>query len=558
MNTKRNSALVLWAAIAASQCASAQVISNEAIRDILRERIDERQQGVGIVVGVIDSKGRRVVAYGKFDRQDTRELNGDTVFEIGSMSKVFTALLLADMANKGEVKLDDPIGKFFPSGALAPERNGKSITLLDLATHTSALPRMPGNFAPKNTDNPYVDYSTKQMYEFVSSYQLPRDIGSRYEYSNLAVGLLGNLLERKVGTDYESLVKSRIAKPLGMNDTTITLTAEMQSRLAPGHDGVLNRVPNWDMPTFAGAGALRSTANDLLKFLAANLAYETTPLSKPMASMLEVRRPMGGEGAQIALGWHVEKTKASEIIWHNGGTGGYRSYFGFDPRTRVGVVVLSNTAMSGGDDDIGRHLIDPAIALAPKAKEHKEVHVDAKLFDNFVGSYEIVPGYIFKVTREGDRLFGQTGTVKGELHPESELEYFSTYVDMQFTFVADTGGKASRVIIHQNGRDTPANRIEDKAQAERKELPLDSKILDLYVGRYQLAPNFFVTVTRVDNALMVKATGQDNFPIFAQSETEFFYKVVDAQITFVVDSSGRASSLVLHQGGRDMPANRIE
>ena len=186
--------------------------------------MDAYHQGVGIVVGVIEPQGRRFVSYGSLQKGGTRRPDADTVFEIGSVTKVFTSLLLSDMVQRGQVSLDDPVSKYLPDGVKVPERNGRAITLVDLATHTSGLPRLPGNLHPKDPANPYADYSSEQLYEFLSTYQLPRDVGSKFEYSNLGGGLLGFALARRAGTDYESLVRSRITAPLGMKSTGITLS----------------------------------------------------------------------------------------------------------------------------------------------------------------------------------------------------------------------------------------------------------------------------------------------------------------------------------------------
>ena len=267
------------------------VLSDSEIRKILVERIDAFHMGVGIVVGVIDPQGRRVVAYGSLNQGDSRPLNGDTIFEIGSVTKVFTSLLLSDMVQHGEVALADPVAKYLPADVKVPERGGRVITLVDLSTHTSGLPRLPSNLLPKDPANPYADYTVEQLYQFLSSYQLTRDIGAQFEYSNLGGGLLGHALARRAGMDYEALVRSRISSPLGMSSTGITLTPEMKGRLAVGHNDKLTAVPNWDLPTLAGAGALRSSANDLLTFLGANLGYVKSPLAPAMAAMLSVRRP---------------------------------------------------------------------------------------------------------------------------------------------------------------------------------------------------------------------------------------------------------------------------
>ncbi len=482
------------------------------------------------------------------------------MFEIGSATKVFTSLLLADMVQRGEVALDDPVVKYLPASVKMPQRNGRSITLVDLATHTSGLPRMPTNFTPKDNANPYADYSVEQLYQFLSGYQLTRDIDSQYEYSNLGGGLLGHVLARRAGTDYETLVRSRICDPLGMKDTRITLTPEMKARLAVGHNQALESVENWDLPTLAGAGALRSTANDLLKFLAANLGYTKSPLAPAMAAMLTVRRPTGQPGLEVALAWHIYTVNGKEIVWHNGGTGGYRSFMGFDPKARIGVAALSNASTAVGVDDIGRHLLDASVPLAPAPKLHKEVPVDPKIFDGYVGTYSLATNFIFTITRDGDHLFAQlTGQPKLEIFPEGERDYFYKAVDAQITFVTDSNGRATELILHQNGRDAHAKRFEGEPPKpkEHKEISVDPKLFDGYVGSYQLAPNFVVTVTRDGDGLFVQGTGQPKAQVFPESERDYFFRVVDAQITFVTDSRGKATELILHQNGADVPAKRV-
>lgn len=453
--------LAVMCPILNAQTAPASPVPTDAeIRQILVDRIDTQHQSVGIVVGIITPEGRRIISYGHLNQGDARTLNGDTVFEIGSVTKVFTSLLLADMVQHNQVALDDPVAKYLPPSVKMPQRNGRSITLVDLATHTSGLPRLPTNMHPKDPANPYADYSVEQLYEFLSTYQLTRDIGSRYEYSNLSGGLLGHVLARRAGKDYEALVLSEVCAPLGMKSTTITLTPQMKARLAVGHDAGLQQVENWDLPTLAGAGALRSTANDLLTFLAANLGFTQTPLAPAMAAMLKTRRPVGG-GLEVALGWHIFTSNGKEIIWHNGGTGGYRSFIGFDPKTRVGVVALSNAETTDGVDDIGHHLLDPAFPLAKPPKEHKQVNVDPKLFDRYVGKYALTPAFVLTVSREGDHLFLQaTGQPKVEIFPESEREYFVKVVDPQITFIVDAAGKTTELVLHQAGRDLPAKRTE--------------------------------------------------------------------------------------------------
>jgi D-alanyl-D-alanine-carboxypeptidase/D-alanyl-D-alanine-endopeptidase len=442
-----------------SHAAFAAVPSDADIRAILVDRIDVQHQGVGIVVGVIDPSGRRVVAYGK-TAKDGKPVDADTVFEIGSVTKVFTSLLLANMVQRGEVALTDPVSKYLPADVKVPERGGKKITLVDLATHTSGLPRMPNNFHPKDPGNPYADYTAAQLYEFLSTVQLTRDIGSQYDYSNLGGGLLGLALARRAGTDYETLVRTRILQPLGMKSTAITLSKAMKEHLTPGHDASLQQVPNWDIPTLAGAGALRSTANDLLTFLAANIGIEKSALAPSMATMLATRRPTGTPNLEIALGWHIWTRNGHEIVWHNGGTGGYRTWIGFDPKSRTGVVVLSNTSTNAGVDDIGLHLLDTASPLMQPPKQRQEVKVDPAVLEGYVGRYALAPTFVITITHDGDRLFAQaTGQPKYEIFAEDDRHFFFKVVDAQITFEVDATGRATGLTLHQNGANVPGRRI---------------------------------------------------------------------------------------------------
>src|SRR5262245_25995017 len=262
------------------------------ISEILVRRVDQQKQATGIVVGLIEPTGRRRVTYGHLAKGDPRAVDGDTIFEIGSVSKVFTSLLLADMVHRKEVALDDPAATYLPEHVRMPERSGRSITLRDLSTHRSGLPHMPSNLVAKmvkrkDTDGPDVGYGVDDLYEFLSSYELPRDSGSEFEYSNLGAGLLGHLLAYRAGTDYENLIGTRITRPLSMPDTGITLSSAMKQRMATGHNAILAPVANWDLPTLSGAGALRSSANDMLTFLEAFLGYKETPLAPAMKAMLK-------------------------------------------------------------------------------------------------------------------------------------------------------------------------------------------------------------------------------------------------------------------------------
>jgi serine-type D-Ala-D-Ala carboxypeptidase/endopeptidase len=447
--------LLLWG----PHWASAQGrLDHAAIKSILEERIDTARRGVGIVVGVIDADGRQIVSYGKMSRGSDREPDGDTAFEIGSITKVFTSVLLADMAGRGELALDDPVAEFLPESVQVPGTEGRPITLRDLAIHRSGLPRLPGNLVPVDAGNPYADYTIEQMYRFLDGYQLPRDVGAQFEYSNLGVGLLGHALALRAGVDYEALFIERIADPLGLADTRIALSADLQSRLATGHDFGGRWVANWDLPTLAGAGALRSTANNLLDFLEANMGLGESSLAAALEVTHVRQANAGSTNMDIGLGWFILNAAGNQILWHDGGTGGYRTFAGFDKNRQFGVVVLSNSANSV--TDIGLHLFDGAFPLASLQPLPEVVELDPAVLDAYVGEYELVPNFILTVSKENDQLFVQaTGQDKAEVFPASETRFFYTIVEAQITFVKDESGQVMHLTLHQGGFDQDARKL---------------------------------------------------------------------------------------------------
>jgi len=360
--TARPLAVALALCSPLSAAAQSWFPTDSALRTTLTTLVGQGR-AAGIVVGLLDADGsRRVVALGS-PGADGLPLDGESVFEIGSITKVFTGTLLADMVRTGEVALTDSLSVLLPGGDVRiPARHGKAILLVDITTHHSGLPRMPNNFRPADPTNPYADYSVQQMYAFVSGYQLPRDPGDSAEYSNFAMGLLGHALARQAGTSYEEVVRARVLLPLGMTRTGIVLTPWMRQHLAHGHDAMGDPAANWDIPTLAGAGALRSTANDMLRFAAANLAAADTGLDASLHTAQRALRRFNGADS-IGFNWLVSRPGARAITWHNGGTGGYRTFIGLDRAAGRAVVVLTNSG-GGGLDDLGFHLLDPGVPLA--------------------------------------------------------------------------------------------------------------------------------------------------------------------------------------------------
>ena len=447
------------ASAAGSPAAAPAPIPDSAIRSILQKSVGARQTA-GIVVGLSEKGKSRFISAGSFNGPGTPAVDENTLFEIGSITKVFTGTLLAMAVEKGEVKLDDPVSKYLPDSVRVPSRNGKLITLLDLATQTSGLPRMPSNFQPADNLNPFADYDARRMYAFLSGHTLARDPGQQYEYSNLGMGLLGFVLARRAGMSYEALVTKRILEPLGMRDTRITLTPALAPRFAAGHTATLEPQKPWDFDALAGAGALRSTARDMLRFIVASMQPAHTPLAAAAPLAQESRRPSGSPGLSLGLAWHIIDRNGQRYVWHNGQTGGFHSFTGFNAATGSAVIVLSNSPSN--IDDIGMHLLDPSVPIQEPvaATVHTEIKVDPATLDRFVGEYQAAPGFSLVITKESNSLWAQaTGQSKFPIYAEAPERFFFKVVDATLTFGMDSSGTVTVLTLTQGGQKIPAKKI---------------------------------------------------------------------------------------------------
>ena len=428
--------------------------------DRLAQPLIEGRQVVGMSIGLIQGDRVYTLHYGEAEAGTGRSANDRTVYEIGSVTKVFTGLLLADAALRGEVKLDDPVSRHLPelaSSAIA------GATLEDLVTHHSGLPRMPANFAPADAANPYADYTPRQMLDFLKSHKPDRAPGKSFDYSNLGSGLLGYILAQKAGGDYERLAVERIARPLKMTDTTMKLRDDQRRRLAKPYAAVGTPASNWDIATLSGAGAIRSTTLDMLRFAQLHLQAKAGDdnLSAAAATALQGRRDMGG-GLKVGLAWLTARDGTTHF--HNGQTGGYHSYIAVNPSRNIAVVILANTATML-IDPLGEGLVvtlaggeaqPPKFDAPPPA-----VAVDRKLLEKYVGVYELVPGFALDVKLEGEQLTVQaTNQQRFPVYAVSPREFVYRVVEAKITFDAPPagGGPVKRLVLHQNGRQTPGTR----------------------------------------------------------------------------------------------------
>ena len=527
-----------------------------------------------IVVGLIDNDGPRYYAYGK-TAEGGKDANEHTIYEIGSISKTFTGVLLAHNVLTSTMKLEDPIEQYLPSKVKVPSRNAEKITLGHLSDHTSSLPRLPSNMDPRDNSNPYADYTVKQMYDFLSDYSLPRDIGSEYEYSNFAQGLLGHILAEHAGISFEELMIKLIAEPLGMDETKINFDERMRRNLAIGHANG-QEVSNWDLPTLAGAGAIRSSMHDMLLYLNANLSKEHSPLHKAMHLSHQVRHDKAG-GASVGLGWHIRETSDGAIaVMHSGGTGGYRTFCGFIKEKGIGVAVFTNS----GDDanDIGIHLLDPERALR-EVKPHiaRELRktidadgVDAAIMrfneikESQADKYDFSEGPInslgyYYMSFENYKAAKAIFRLNISEYPESSNVYDSFGEALMENGEILGAIENYKKSLELNPGNTNAVEMLAKmgVQYEADEFIVSPEILASYAGAYQLMEGFKIVVTVEDDKIFGQATGQPQFEMFPKSDTEFYLKVVDARIVFNFGKENQVQSLTLFQGGQEIEGKKV-
>jgi serine-type D-Ala-D-Ala carboxypeptidase/endopeptidase len=329
----------------------------EAIQGLLNDRV-RKKHAVGLIVGLVDSYSSRFASAGTTGNPARPEIDDQTLFEIGSITKVFTAAALADAVERGSLSLEDPLAKYLalPDGGVGDR------TLKELVTHTSGLPRSPSGFTwwwnllchPRD---PYNNYSHRALHAYLKTLKgtsLPR---GKFLYSNLAFGLLGNVLASAENTDYAGVIAQRVTIPLLMSRTFLRIPQAEQQLLAQPHAKSLRPTPLWTMASLAGAGGLLSSIRDMLRFASAALTGKP-PL---FPTMFQPLAGVGGTGRSVGLGWLLRATPEYQVAWHNGGTAGSRSFLGLEFNTRRAVVALANTPHSL-DELSARLLLGPTLS----------------------------------------------------------------------------------------------------------------------------------------------------------------------------------------------------
>jgi CubicO group peptidase (beta-lactamase class C family) len=561
--------------------AAAEDFTN-AIHAYLQQCLEAEKANVGIAVGIVDENGSSVVSCGKLDNGTDQEVNGDTVFAIRSMTVAFTGLLLQDMIERGQMKLDDPVAMYLPKSVKMPTYHGKEITLSHLVAEASGLLRPADGYLdpnPRRADNPHADFTIEKMYAYLSSYKLTQAPGAKHVHGGVQMGLLGHVIALKAGTNYESLVVDRVCRPLKMDSTRFTLTPELKSRLAVGHSKLGYAMPTMDWGAQMPLSGLNSTANDLLKFMSANLGLTPSSLTPLM------------EKSMINLGF---ASRGGGIVWFNGG-GNYRLYVGFDKTRRRGVVVLSNSDAFIDAISLGNFLLETEWQSDRRPTETK---ISNPVYGSLAGQYRPASDAAPRKFRlwpfpqpkddaasqsgigircEDDRLFAQaTGSnswpvdaflppIAGELLPESETHFFERLSGKPITFSRDDRGKVTGLTMDYQGKVFSYEKISDQPPTvpeppkPRVAIKLDPKLLDACVGHYEFAPDTVLpngaklTIWREGDQLIWQAWGENAtrgaIDIYPESETNFFIKLNGAQLTFIKNDKGKVTVVIHHLAG---------
>ena len=559
MKTRLLGRIVLTLALLAPAAAPAQHFPpDEDVRTRLRYLVEDGETP-GIVIGMLEADGTtRILSWGS-GGANARPLGARSVFEIGSITKVFTGILLADMVERGEVSLSDPVSKYLPEGVRVPSRNGREITLLDLATHHASLPRMPGNLTA-NASNPYPAYTFEEMYAFLATHELRRDVGAQFEYSNMAVALLGEALARRAGRSWDELVRERVLQPLGMNMTNTVVAGEMAEWNTQGHDEHGRAAPSRGWPNLPAMGALRSNAEDLLRFLAANTGPPTSRLERVMRTAHEPRAAMGQNG-QIGLNWLIQKAGDRTFLMHGGTTAGYETQIAFDPERGVGVVVLTNAAEF--DDDLGMDLLRRAAGPA-----RAEVAVSPALLRRYAGVYKVDggPSLVVRLEDEGHLTVQMPRNVRFRMYAESDSTFFLKRTTWGLRFTRDGNGQVTGVVVDMEGTQRSARRVDEPAQppavvAENAslDLPLTAEQMALYEGTYALQSGERteeMTIVVRDGQLVSQPPGQSGRRLLYHGNHQFRpYQALEFLLTFTFEN-GRAEVLTISRGDRSYSGRR--
>ena len=419
-------------------------VDNSALQATLDTLVD-REIHRGIVVAIVSETGTRYLQAGDYREGDERPINDKTVIELGATGELFTALLALDLVQSGELDLDQPIQEILAKRVSLKGPNAAAITLRHLLSNTAGLPNIPDNLEPKNPFNPFADYSPKDLYNFLNSFELESPPGNSFSHSTLSEGLAGHLLELAMGSTYDNLLKSRIKDSLGFKYTGIRLDEIQRYRLARGHSGI-EQMKLIDMPSLPGVANVRSSAMDLAVLLQIALGIREHNLKQHFVRLEEPEAiEMPHEGGN-SIAWIITATEDGTLFWLNGISVGHASFMGYNREQKVGAVVLTNSASSVAQ--IGLHILVPSLNSLPDLPAVMPLSIEA--LERYVGVYAFDKDKLMIITRISDRLYAsELEKPRHRIYAETGERFHYPKLDAVIDFENDASARDPVLILRK-------------------------------------------------------------------------------------------------------------
>jgi D-alanyl-D-alanine-carboxypeptidase/D-alanyl-D-alanine-endopeptidase len=519
------------------------------LRAALEQLFKGDRSGACIAAAVIEN-GTAARAYFCAGAKSERSIDDRTAFEIGSITKTMTAALLAEIIGRGEIALDDPLAKLLPPGTNVPSFNGTPITVGNIVTHTSGLPSLP---APPDLSNPYAHLTEVDLLGTLAKMQLKHAPGTQREYSNFALMVLSYALAKHSGSDFETLLRESLLSPLGMDDTYI-VRCPPSVRAAQGHFSNARPTGSWDVRVdLAGAGGVRATLPDMVRYLEGQLGMRDSPITPVLARTQELVPSIDGQATGMA--WETWSTENGRtLVMHPGGTGGFSAFFAFDRAAKHGVVLLSDTALTdvGGLRRLGMHLLDRSL---PTGTPRTMATAEVKLIDALVGRYLLQFGLGMELRRKDNKL-----TIQPDGEPEFEMEYDSAgeFFPLEFDAVLRPRRKVDGTYTFtwfQLGGIHPAERLGAAAPVAVRPALTEAQLKE-FEGHYSFSQTLGLHVYASDLKLMVRGTGQAPQEAAPYSKDVFVTEPIGAEITFERDASGKVIALMLSERAQALRGER--
>ncbi len=524
------------------------------VEELLQKVYKAGEPGAAILV---KKQGKVLLrkGYGLADMELGIPIEPDMVFRLGSITKQFTAVAILMLAEQKKLSLQDEITKFLPDYPT----QGKTITIEHLLTHTSGI--------KSYTDLPEwlpllrKDMTLKEIIDFFKDKPMEFSPGERWKYCNSGYILLGAIIEKISGETYEAFLQKNIFDPLGMKHSYYGSASRVIPRRIPGYSkgkiGFEN-APYLSMTQPYAAGSLLSSVDDLAIWNEALLAGKLIK-RETVEKAFTPYKLKDGTDTGYGYGWFISNYEGHRIIEHGGGIMGFTTYTLLMPEDQAFVALLTNSDIEGRVPEPFAFKIT-ALTLGKPYKEPVAITLEEKAVIPLVGVYVNALNEERYITRDGNRLFSQRdGGSKDEIFPVSPTEFFFKDSFARIKFMKNEKGEVSGLkLVNRIGPVESYAKTTKPLPTGHKEITLDPALYDQYLGEYELAPGFSIVVTKEDNKLMIQATGQEKVEIFPESETKFFLKVVDAQIEFVKDASGKVTELILYQGGQKLEAKKVK